>query len=341
MSETQRPQTAEASDDLFDRYTLPKIALSIILVASLLGVWLTTTLSGDSLVTALAKWAYFVALGILTGGFVWKHWFVRPDDLGTDAAEYCAAMYDRFDRIAAGAVTVLALAGIVVVGEYVATFGPTPAVYGFGAIFATCITLVAVTATRTADVTAQFRSRLGLATLALVLVLVGATAVAEVALRGLVASAVAVRTLHVLAFAMWLGGAVWNIFVAVPTGQRRPTVPVVRAAGEQLERFRWAVRFIIPTLFITGFYQAIDALGTSAGIYLGTTVGLVTIAKAGTIGVLVVIFKLCPMWRACSPIEGVCELDELQGTDSPGASSGPASSAGHVVDSDAEVTSDD
>lgn len=337
MSQSQRRQTAEATDDLFDRYTLPKIALSIILAASLLGTWLTTTLSGDSLATALAKWAYFVALGILTGGLVWKHWFVRPDDLGTDAAEYCAEMYDRFDRIAAGAVTVLTLAGIVVLGEYLVAFGATPAVYGFGAILAACIALAAVTTYRTESVTAQFRSRLGLVTLALVPTLVVATAVAEVALRGLDPAAVAVRTLHLLAFAVWLGGAVWNIFVAVPTGKKRPTVPVVRAAGEQLERFRWAVRFIIPTLLLTGFYQAIDALGTNGGTYLGTTVGLVAIAKVGTIGLLVVIFKLCPMWRACSPIEGVCELDDLQGNDS----SGTSSAADRVVDGNPEVTTDD
>jgi hypothetical protein len=38
---------------------------------------------------------------------LWKHGFVRPRDLGTDAAEYRAEMYDRFDRFALAAVVVL------------------------------------------------------------------------------------------------------------------------------------------------------------------------------------------------------------------------------------------
>ncbi|MFC7193943.1 hypothetical protein ACFQL4_03630 [Halosimplex aquaticum] len=120
-------------------------------------------------------------------------------------------------------------------------------------------------------------------------------------MRGFDPVAAGVRILHLLTFAVWIGGAVWNIFVAVPTGQKRPTVRVIQAAGEQLERFRWAVRFIIPTLFLTGLYQAVDSLGTNGSSYLGSTVGVAVLAKVGFIGLLVVIFKLCPMWRACSP----------------------------------------
>lgn len=149
--------------------------------------------------------------------------------------------------------------------------------------------------------------------------------------------AAGVRVLHLLAFAVWIGGAVWNIFVAVPTGQKRPTVRVVRAAGEQLERFRWAVRVIIPTLFLTGLYQAVDGLGTNGSTYLGTAIGVAVLAKVGFIGLLVVIFTLCPMWRACSPIEGVCELEDLGGADS--AEDGGED--GDPISDPAELTSDD
>ncbi|WP_436931412.1 hypothetical protein [Halosimplex halobium] len=304
---------AEESDPLFDRYTLPKVALSVVLVASLVGTWVTARLGGAGVVVAAVKWAYFVAAGVLTGGFVWKHLFVRPADLGEGAGEYCVAMYDRFDRIAAGAVAALAVAGAVVVRSYLAAFGATPAVAGFAALLTAWLALAAATTARSGPVDERFRSPLGLATLGLGLAVVAATAVAEVALRGFEPVAAGVRVLHLLAFAVWIGGAVWNIFVAVPTGKRRSTVPVVRAAGEQLERFRWAVRFIIPTLLLSGLYQAVDGLGTALGTYLGSAVGLAVLAKVGTIGLLVVIFKLCPMWRACSPIEGVCELDDLGG----------------------------
>jgi putative copper export protein len=134
------------------------------------------------------------------------------------------------------------------------------------------------------------------------------TAAAEVALRSGDSAALVVRALHLLAFSVWVGGAVWNIFAAVPTGQEYPTPPVVRAAGEQLERFRWAVRFVIPTVLLTGLYQAVDALGVGAAAYVESLLGLAVLGKLAVVGVLFVIFKLCPMWRACSPIDGVCDL---------------------------------
>ncbi|GAB7012331.1 hypothetical protein [Halolamina salina] len=314
MPEPQTGTTAEQPDALFDRYTLPKVALGVILAASLAGTWVTATLDGTAtLAGAVAKWLYLVGLGVLTGGLVWKHVFVRPADLGDDAADYCAEMYDRFDRIAAGATVVLAVSGAVVLREYVAVFGPTTALVGYAALVGALLAMALVQILGSEAVERQFRTPTGVVTLGLALAVVVATAVAEVAVTGLDPAAVVVRVLHLVAFAVWVGGAVWNIFVAVPTGQKRPTVPVVRAAGEQLERFRWAVRFVIPTLFLTGLYQAVDGLGVNAEAYLGSAVGLTVLAKVGFIGVLVVVFKLCPMWRACSPIEGVCELDELGG----------------------------
>jgi len=139
------------------------------------------------------------------------------------------------------------------------------------------------------------------------------SAAADVALAGGGIVPMASRAIHLLAFGAWVGGAVWNIFVAVPTGQLRPTPPVVRAAGEQLERFRWTVRFVIPTLVLTGVFQSVDALGTSPGTYVGTTAGLAVLAKLAFVAVLFVIFLACPMWRACSPIDGVCDLAEMDG----------------------------
>ena len=316
MPESQTRTAAEQTEAFFDRYTLPKVALAVILVASLIGTWVTTTQSGStSAAFAVAKWAYFVAMGVLTGGLVWKHVFVRPADLGDEAADYCAEMYDRFDDIAAGAIVVLAGGGVVVLWQYLGAFGRTAPLVGYAALVGVWLTLTVVSTYRNDTIERQFRSPTGLAVLALALAVVVATAVAEVAIRGFDPIAASVRVLHLLAFALWIGGAVWNIFVAVPTGQNRPTIGVVRAAGEQLERFRWAVRFIIPTLFVTGLYQAVDGFGTTAGWYLGSTVGLAILAKVGFIGLLVVIFKLCPMWRACSPIEGVCELEDLGGDD--------------------------
>jgi uncharacterized membrane protein len=337
MPDSQTRTAAEQPDALFDRYTLPKVALAVILAASLVGTWVSTTrngLTGPAL--AVAKWGYLVAMGVLTGGLVWKHAFVRPADLGDGAADYCAEMYDRFDGIAVGAIAVLGIGGAVVFREYLGVFGPTVPVVGYGTLVVAWLALAVVSTSRSDTVERQFRSPTGLAALALALAVVVATAIVEVAMHGLAPVAAGVRVLHLLAFALWIGGAVWNIFVAVPPGQKRPTVEVVQAAGQQLERFRWAVRFIIPTLFVTGLYQAVEGFGTNVGWYLGSVVGAAILAKVGFIGLLVVIFKLCPMWRACSPIEGVCDIEDLGGGDAGPSARPTGEQTGH-----SEVTTDD
>ncbi len=314
MSNSPSRAEAHGADDLFDKYTLPKIALGVILTASFVGAWVSTRLTGSGVALAAVRWAYFVSLGILAGGLLWKHVFVRPDDLETGAQDYCAEMYERFDRIAIGALVVLAVSGTVVSWTYASRLDWGPAVGVYCAVLGLWVTAMTVTTGRTQSVEVQFRSVLGVVVLGLALAVTVGTAIMEVRIRGFGPVAASVRVFHLLAFAVWIGGAVWNIFVAVPTGRQRPTAAVARAAGEQLERFRWAVRVIIPTLFLTGVYQAVDVLGTTGSTYLGTSLGLAVLAKVGSVGVLVVIFKLCPMWRACSPIDGVCDLDDLGGT---------------------------
>ncbi|MBZ6493930.1 hypothetical protein [Natrinema longum] len=312
MADSSTGVQPAVSTDLFDKYVLPKIALVVILTGSLIGTWVTGRLSGQSAVVTLAKWSYFVSLGVLTGGLVWKHCFVRPRDLGTAASEYCAEMYARFDRIATGAVVVLVATGPVVLAAYVSVLGIEPLVIALCALLAAWIGTLVVTTRRSVAVDAQFRSPAGLLALGLALAVVVGTGLAEVSLRGFDPIAAGIRTGHLLAFVAWIGGAVWNIFVAVPTGQKRPTAAVARAAGEQLERFRWAVRFIIPFLFLTGLFQAVTALGVRVESYVATPIGVAVLAKIASIGVLAVIFKLCPMWRACSPIDGVCDLEERE-----------------------------
>lgn len=303
-----------AADDLFDKYLLPKAALAVILAASLVGTALSLELTGRyALAVAAAKWGYFVALGVLLGGLLWKHGFVRPDDVD-DADGYCAELYRRFDRIAVGALAVLAVTGVALLAT-VYTAVPLDLRAALAASLAVAVVTGAADTARNGDVADRFRSTAGALALTAVVVATALTAAADVALAGRGMTAAGVRALHLLAFAAWVGGAVWNIFVAVPTGQLRPTPPVVQAAGEQLERFRWTVRVIIPTLLLTGAYQSVDALGTSVDTYLGTAVGLAVVVKLAFVVVLFGIFLTCPMWRACSPIDGVCDLADAEGGD--------------------------
>ncbi|WP_336328264.1 hypothetical protein [Halovenus sp. HT40] len=315
MAQPRHEPIEQPSEALFDRYTLPKVALAIILLASLLGTALTLGLSGfGSLLTVLAKWGYLVTLGVLVGGLGWKHGFVRPQDLDEGTESYCGRMYDRFGSILLFATGVLALTGVGVLARYWLAVPGTVVPATVTALFTALVFALGASLVGSSSIDEQFRSPRGLAAFGLAVAVLSATAVAEVALSRGTAGEAAVRTLHLLAFAFWIGGAVWNIFVAVPTGQESPTVPVVRAAGQQLERFRWAVRLIFPTILLTGLYQAYALFGWNLQVYLQSVFGLAIVGKLGLVATLFVIFKLCPMWRACSPIEGVCDLEELGGS---------------------------
>jgi putative copper resistance protein D len=119
------------------------------------------------------------------------------------------------------------------------------------------------------------------------------------------------RWLHLAAFALWFGGAVWNIFITVPAARGIVSLPVVVAASQQLERFRVVVRLILPTLIITGFIQAYRYVGFNLTALTASTFGWLILTKILLIGVLIIVFLTCPMWRACSPISGMCKLDDL------------------------------
>ena len=99
----------------------------------------------------------------------------------------------------------------------------------------------------------------------------------------------------------------------VPAARQTIAIPVVVAAGRQLERFRVVVRMILPTLIITGFIQAYRYVGFSLDALLYSSIGHVILIKIGL--VLVGVFLTCPLWRACSPISGMCKLDELYDAD--------------------------
>jgi putative copper resistance protein D len=120
-----------------------------------------------------------------------------------------------------------------------------------------------------------------------------------------------VRTVHLTAFGLWFGGAVWNIFITVPAARNIVSLPVVLAASQQLERFRIAVRIILPTLIVTGFIQAYNYVGLNLHALMASTFGRLILIKIILVGILIGVFITCPMWRACSPISGMCKIDDL------------------------------
>lgn len=57
--------------------------------------------------------------------------------------------------------------------------------------------------------------------------------------------------------------------------------------ARQLDRFRWVVRFALPTIIITGLIMAWNY------------------------SVMPLVFITCPLFRHCSPVQGVCNADDL------------------------------
>lgn len=81
-----KPRVTETQ--LLDRYLLPKIALTVIIIASFIGTWLTmTTHEAGAWQQVLPRWLHLVAFGLLAGGYMWKALFVQPAGQEEQSAE--------------------------------------------------------------------------------------------------------------------------------------------------------------------------------------------------------------------------------------------------------------
>jgi len=122
----------------------------------------------------------------------------------------------------------------------------------------------------------------------------------------------ALRALHHRAFSLWLGGALFTLGAAVPAGVKPANLDAVIAGGRQRERFRWKVRFSLPTVILIGIPMALHFLSPARNVWRNG-LGLIVPLKIGLILALIVSFITNPLYRACSPVRGVCKLDGLHG----------------------------
>lgn len=102
-------QTAEG---LINRYLLPKVALAVIGIASLVGTYLTMTTHGAGPAQALVRWLFLTALGTLAGGTLWWGLFLRPPGEAAErapVAAFAVAEVRRFHRIGGVALAAAAL----------------------------------------------------------------------------------------------------------------------------------------------------------------------------------------------------------------------------------------
>lgn len=305
---------------LLSRFVLPKVGLAFVSLASLVGMTLTTLRQGAWAVDVIAmRWLGLVLPAMLVGAWVWQRFLLQPAVRlrPVDAAvAYAEAMNRRFYRLQAWAVPLLAVTlifnlfyyrGIAVQQGWADVL--TPWLWAAGGILAVLgLVYGAYYAGRRAE--AGWAGRFLLSGVALVVVLSALSVLAQVGgyFHWLQFSA---RVLHLLAFSVWFGGAVWNIFIAVPEGQKRVSLDTVILANVMLERFRVLVRCVFPVIIVTGLIQATFVIGFDLSLLFTTLAGNLVLTKLLMIAALVVIFILCPMWRACSPVSGVCNLDDL------------------------------
>lgn len=278
---------------------LPKVAFTLITLASLAGVTLTSSGMGLSWSQTLLRWLTLWSLA-LAGGFVaWRVGYLRAREEGADDAAVAAlnstalGYAQRLGRWvalplvvgAAGAFVVPVVAG----GEWVQW-----AVAG-GSVAAAGLLTVGV---RHASVSA------------VAMVVVGVTLGGWAWLDAGSGWPFWLRLAHLTAFTLWLGGALWNIGVAMPAGRQHPVVPAVLAGARQLDRFRWVVRFSLPTIIITGLIMAGAYRALPASWWLSFP-GVLIPLKVLAIVALVVVFITCPLFRHCSPVQGVCDIEDL------------------------------
>lgn len=278
---------------------LPKVAFTLITLASLGGATLTGTLAGLTGVSLFARWLALWSIALAGGFAVWRAWYLRTSDpeakqSAVDALNSTALARATKVGRAISPLTLIAIAGPLLTPYVVAQ----PLV--LWGLVASLVIVAAGLAVGVSSLPAAYAVIAGSAAS----VTLWAYADAGAGTGGLV------RILHLTAFILWLGGAVWNIWVAMPAGREHANVDAVIAGAHQLDRFRWVVRFALPTIIVTGLIMA-GAFRWMPGEWWVTYPGVLIGLKALTIIALVVVFITCPLFRHCSPVQGVCDLDDL------------------------------
>lgn len=284
---------------------LPKVAFTLITLASLAGATFTGSGMGLGAGGLLMRWLTLWSLALAGGFLAWRLFYLREREADTDpdkVERLHATTFARADLVArwVGVLVVLGAPGALVV-PYLADRPLLRTVLVAGGVVIGALLGLGV------------RARIP-ALVAALLILGMLIGWAYVDTGG--GWPGAVRLLHLSAFTLWLGGALWNIAVAMPAGREHPNVDAVLAEANQLDRFRWVVRFALPTIIVTGVVMAWGYTVMPAQWWLAVP-GILIPLKVLAIVALVVVFITCPLFRHCSPVQGVCNIDDLEEQNSP------------------------
>ncbi|HMM82001.1 MAG TPA: hypothetical protein PJ998_02385 [Terrimesophilobacter sp.] len=284
---------------------LPKVAFALITLASMGGAVFTGLSFGLDAPALGMRWFAMWTLALAGGFLAWRLFYLREHehDLEQEKVNLLTASSmrhaDKVSRIL-GVMLAVAAAGTLSV-SYLA-YLPGVSYLVLGGTLVLGILMIVGVRNRTVAMMAITVSAILIATWALV--------DAGTDWHGLV------RLAHLTAFSLWLGGALWNIGVAMPAGREHPDVTAVLAGARQLDRFRWVVRFALPTIILTGLVMAGVYTALPIGWWM-TFPGILIPLKVLAIIALVVVFITCPLFRQCSPVQGICNIDDLSSADVP------------------------
>lgn len=279
---------------------LPKVAFTLITLASLAGASLTGSLAGLGAGPILARWLAMWAIALAGGFAVWRLFYLRRTDPEADQRQLEALNRTSLIRARSIGRWIAPVATVSAIGPVL-----TPYVAAQPAVMWGLVAAALVVAAGLAAGVDHRAAGLAVVAASVVAVLLWAYADAGTGWAGWV------RAAHLTAFVLWLGGAVWNIWVAMPAGREHPNVDAVVAGAHQLDRFRWVVRFSLPTIIVTGLIMA-GAYRFLPLEWWSTFPGVLIPLKVLAIIALVVVFITCPLFRHCSPVEGVCDLEDLE-----------------------------
>ncbi|WP_459193220.1 hypothetical protein [Halosimplex sp. J119] len=252
----------------------PRIVLGLLAVASFVGVWVSHF--GRPLGARALTWALLASMGLLAGGCYWR---VAPYDAVAfaDPAD-AASVADRWYRVETVAVWAFAVAGVAYFGRRGAGMSMGIGTLGIGlGVVAAPILWLAGRRSRTGS-SASRESPLRSALLLVAVLSLGGFAWVE---TGTTPVDWLVRAVHVGAFSLWLGGAVWHNVVVLPTIRSRPTA--ADALKSQARGFRRHLAGVIPFLFATGVYQTSRLVGLSAPAILESRIGTLIAVKIGVL----------------------------------------------------------
>lgn len=277
---------------------LPKVAFTLITLASLGGAIFTGIGFGLDALALVLRWFAMWTLALAGGFLVWRLFYLREherelDERTVDRLTVTSLRHANRVSSTTGVMLVAAAAGTLTV-PYLSYLPGVRYIVLLGTVALGILMIIGVKSRVVAMVAL---------TVAAVLVATWALSDAGTDWHGLI------RLAHLTAFSLWLGGALWNIGVAMPAGREHPDVTAVLAGARQLDRFRWVVRFSLPTIIVTGLVMA--------GVYTVLPIdwwmtfpGILIPLKVVAIIALVVVFITCPLFRQCSPVQGICNIDD-------------------------------